>query len=364
MRLSRQVLVLTLLSLAGAGAWYSLSPAPDAKRPAGSSTAGRPTAVVAALAQKGDITVNFDAVGSLRANEAVTVTSKQSGIIETVQFKEGEAVAAGAVLVQLDAGEVRAELAVAEANKRNTAQELNRSMALLGRQAVAQARVDDLRIELQAADARVNAARARLQDLTISAPFAGVAGLRHVSPGALVRPGEPVTTIDDLTVLKLDFTVPETALRALRNGLAIEASSTVFPGESFAGTVTAIDTRIDQSTRTLPVVATLPNPNLRLKPGMFLTVRLQLDTRRDVVLVPEEALVPVADRQFVYAVVDGKAVRRQVQIGARQGGMVEVTKGLAAGDSVIVRGTQKVRDGAPVQVEMEPPRPARSGSQS
>lgn len=320
--------------------------------------AAPPVSVVAAPATLGSIEVTFDAVGTLRANEAVTVTSKLSGIVRSIGFQEGQHVAAGAILVELDATEAQAELAVAEAERRTVAQELERSIALLGRQAVAQARVDDLRINLQAAEARVNAARARLQDLTIRAPFAGVAGLRQVSPGALLQPADAVTTLDDISVLKLEFIVPETALRSLAQGMSIAATTPVWPGEEFLGIVSAVNTRVDPVTRTIAVLADLPNPDTRLKPGMFMTVGLQLQNRSNVVLIPEEALVPIGDRQFVFTIVDSKVERRLVQIGARMGGRVEIASGLSAGDLVVTRGTQKVREGLPVKAEVEQPQTA------
>jgi len=354
MRLATQIGLVAVIALAGAGVWYAGILSPTVEGGPAMQPQARPVTVVAAPASLGPITVTFDAVGTLRANEAVTVTSKESGLVKAIRFNEGQRVTAGQVLVELDDTEARAELDVAIAQRRTVAQDLERASALLGRQAVAQARVDDLRIEVQGAEARVNAARARLDDLTITAPFAGVTGLRQVSPGALARPGEPVTTLDDISVVKLDFIVPETALRSLSLGMPVTALSSVYPDRTFTGTVSAVDTRIDPVSRTLTVVADLPNPELILKPGMFMTVKLTLEQRQNVVLIPEEALVPIGDRQFVYAVVDGRVQRRPVQIGARQAGIVEVRDGLAAGDQVITRGTQKVREGAPVTVEPVP----------
>jgi len=361
MRLGWQIVTVAALALAGAGAWYAASGGSPAGGP-GARAPARPTPVVAAAAGRGDIAVTFDAVGTLRANEAVTLTAKQTGIVKAIHFDEGQLVQAGAVLVEMDDSEARANLAVAEANRRNTRQLLDRSKALLSRQAVAQARVDELTIQLDAQEAAARAAQARLQDLTIRAPFSGVAGIRQVSPGTLVTPGNQITTVDDVSVVKLEFSVPELALRSLSPGMPVAAESGVFPGESFEGKVTVVDTRVDPVTRTITVVASLANPELKLKPGMFMTVKLPVEQRSNVVLVPEEALVPVGDLQFVFVAVDGKVQRRALRIGARQSGMVEVVDGLKQGELVITRGTQKVREGAPVQVEVAPqsalPKPA------
>ncbi|HYC03906.1 MAG TPA: efflux RND transporter periplasmic adaptor subunit [Azospirillaceae bacterium] len=362
MRLAWQIVTVAGLVLVGGGAWYAASGGAKAPGPGGPGGPGRATQVVATSAGRGDIAVTFDAVGTLRANEAVTVTAKQSGIVRAIHFEEGQLVQAGAVLVEMDDSEARANLAVAESNVRNTRQLLDRSRELLKRQAVAQARVDELTTQIEGQQASVRAAQARLQDLTIRAPFAGMTGLRQVSPGALVTPGREVTTIDDVSIVKLEFAVPEIALRSLSAGMKITASSAAYPGESFDGAVEVVDTRVDPVTRTVKVVARLANQTLKLKPGMFMSVQLPVENRTNVVLVPEEALVPVGDQQFAFVAVNNKVQRRALRIGARQSGMVEVVEGLKDGDLVITRGTQKVRDGAPVQVEVAPqtalPRPA------
>lgn len=349
MRLPLQIATVVALAAIGGGVWYA---AGSRNTEGTKQAAARPVDVVATRADRGDINVVFDAVGTLRANEAVTVTAKTAGLVKAIRFQEGQKLSTGDVLVELDDTEVRANLAVAEAAKRNAAQLLERSKALLPRQAIAQARVDELNLELQGAEASVRAAQARLQDLTIRAPFNGLTGLRQVSPGTLVQPGTPVTTLDDTSVMKLEFSVPEAALRQLRDGMEIAASSNVYPGEAFQGTLLAVDTRVDSVTRTLMALARMPNPDNRLRPGMFMTVRLTLESRSNVVLVPEEALVPVGDRQFVYLVVDGKVQRREITIGARSGGMVEAARGLQGGELIITRGTQKVREGLPVNAKI------------
>ncbi|MQP64104.1 efflux RND transporter periplasmic adaptor subunit [Niveispirillum sp. SYP-B3756] len=349
MRLHLQIATAIALVALGGGIWYVTG---SGRTEGTSQVAARPVDVVATRVGRGEIKVVFDAVGTLRANEAVTVTAKTAGLVRTIRFQEGQKLSAGDVLLELDDTEVRANLAVAEATRRNAAQLLERSKALLPRQAIAQAKVDELNLQLQGAEASVRAAQARLQDLTIRAPFSGVTGLRQVSPGALVQPGTPVTTLDDTSVMKLEFTVPEVALPQLRLGMEIAASSNVYPGQAFQGTLSAVDTRIDSVTRTLAALARLPNTDGHLHPGMFMTVRLTLENRANVVLVPEEALVPVGDRQFVYLVVDGKVQRQEITIGARSGGNVEAAQGLQGGELIITRGTQKVREGLPVNAKI------------
>lgn len=362
MRLPFQIATAVAIVAIGGGVWYMTGR--DGGKPAAQQqAAARPVNVVATHVSRGDIAVTFDAVGTLRANEAVTVTAKTAGLVKSINFSEGQLVQAGAVLIELDDREARANLAVAEAGRRNTAQLLDRARSLLAKQNVAQARVDELSLQLAGNEAEVRAVQARLADLTIRAPFTGYTGLRQVSPGALVRPADPVTTLDDTRTVKLEFTVPESSLRYLRDGMEIAAQTTLYPDQSFVGKVTAIDTRIDTVTRTVAAVAEIDNKDGRLRPGLFMTVRLTLDNRVNVVLVPEESLVPVGDRQFVFLVASGKVERRAVTIGARSRGVVEVADGLTGGELVITRGVQKVRDGVPVQAEIVSA-PAASATQS
>lgn len=362
MRLPVQIATAAVLIAIGGGVWY-VTAGRDGDKAAQQQATVRPVNVVATQVGRGDIAVTFDAVGSLRANEAVTVTAKTAGLVKSINFNEGQLVQAGSILIELDDRELRANLAVAEAARRNTEQLLERARSLLARQNVAQARVDELSLQLAGSDAEVRAVQARLQDLTIRAPFTGYTGLRQVSPGALVRPADPVTTLDDTRVVKLEFTVPEASLRQLRTGMEIAAQTTLYPDQTFVGKVTAIDTRIDSVTRTVTAVAAIDNADRRLHPGLFMTVRLTLDNRLNVVLVPEESLVPVGDRQFVFLVASGKVERRAVTIGARSRGVVEVADGLTGGELVITRGVQKVRDGVAVQAEIVSA-PAASAIQS
>jgi membrane fusion protein (multidrug efflux system) len=173
-------------------------------------------------------------------------------------------------------------------------------------------------------------------------------GLRRVSVGTLISPGDVITTLDDTSVIKLDFAVPENFLASLREGLTIRATAPAFPGRTFAGSVSSIDSRVDIATRSVTVRALLTNEDGALKPGMFLNVSLAND-EREALVIPEEALTPEAERQYVFVVTDGKVSRREVRIGGRRPGSVEILAGVVAGERVIVEGTQKVRDGAMVR---------------
>ncbi len=203
---------------------------------------------------------------------------------------------------------------------------------------------------LLANEARVAAARSRLADRVITAPFSGRVGLRHVSLGGLVNPGAVITTLDDLSVVKLDFSVPEQFLSTLKPGLTVQARSTAYAETTFDGRVASIDTRVDPSTRSVAIRALIDNSDGRLRPGMFMTVKL-VRPEGQALMLPEQAIVPENEQHFVYVVADGKAQKREIKIGRRRPGEVEVLQGLSADDGVVIDGTQNLRDGVPVRVQ-------------
>ncbi|TVQ50134.1 MAG: efflux RND transporter periplasmic adaptor subunit [Gammaproteobacteria bacterium] len=290
----------------------------------------------------------IEALGTSSASESVTIASRVSGRIERINFREGEPVARGQVLIELEANEQRAALAEAEANLVESRNQLRRAASLFDQRVISQSQLDELDSRVRADEARVAAAQARLTDFLIRAPFDGRVGLRRVSVGALVGPNDIITTLDDTRVIKVDFSVPETFLADVEVGLDITAESIAFPDRPFRGTVESIDSRIDPITRSVTVRAAVPNPDGQLRPGMFFSVQLS-QLERQATLIPEAALVPVQNRQFVFVIRDGVAERREVITGRRRPGIVEVVQGLEAGEDVVVEGVQKVRPGAPVR---------------
>ncbi|HRK72275.1 MAG TPA: efflux RND transporter periplasmic adaptor subunit, partial [Micropepsaceae bacterium] len=201
-----------------------------------------------------------------------------------------------------------------------------------------------------AARGRVRALEARLGDRVIRAPFAGVLGLRMVSPGELVRPGDPIVTLDDVSVIKADFPVPERYVPLLRNGLQIEAFASAWPERGFSGTVTSVSTRVDVATRSVTVRAEIPNPEGLLRPGMLLAITLTTENRT-ALAVPETAIVPVGDVRYVFVIgEDLKAARVEVRTGNRYAGFVEILSGIEAGAVVVSEGTHKVIPGLAVQL--------------
>lgn len=321
---------------------------PAARSGAAGPGADAPIGVVTAAVTKRPLALEIEAIGTALANESVEITSKSSNLVAAIRFEEGQRVRRGAVLVELDSAEVRAELAEAEAALVESRSQFDRSRTLAVTQALSAAQLDQIEATLKANEARVAAARARLADTVIRAPFDGSTGFRRVSPGGLVSPGAVITTLDDISVIKLEFTVPQTYFSALEQGLPVLARTTALPDREFEGRIAAIGSRIDPVSRAVAVRAELPNDKGLLRPGMFMTVRLHA-AATPALVAPEQALVPEQGRVFVFAVEDGKAHRREVTIGRRRPGEVQIVSGLAEGARVVVEGTQKVRDGSSVQ---------------
>lgn len=304
------------------------------------------------------VTDRIEAVGTARAREAVTVTTRISGIVAAIHFREGQVVKAGDVLVELDRTQVTAELDQARAALDDSRQQLARARALRATQAVAEARIDQLEASTRSAEARVRQVQARIEEMKIVAPFDGRVGIRQVSLGALVPPGTAVTTLDDLSRMRIDFTVPELFVARLRAGMPVLATSPAFGERRFEGVVTVVDTRIDPATRAVRLISEFPNADEALKPGLFMTVVLTVETRDGALLVREDAIDPIADKAFVYVVRQGRAVRQEVRLGTRLPGEVEVLSGVARDEMVVVRGLQRLRNGVPVQVTETMPPPA------
>ena len=346
--LQKTITTLVVLIAAALAAYTWLGMGGERQAPQRTAPEDRPpVAVVTAPAVERMLVDEVEALGTTRAREAVEITPRISSVITAIRFREGQSVEAGQVLVELDNAEERAALAEAEARVIDSRAQFRRARELLDTATVSESQVQQLEATMNADEARLRAAEARFEQTLVRAPFAGKIGLRQVSPGSLVSPGDVITTLDDLSRVRLDFTVPETFLGVLDTGLEISARSVAFEGRAFDGTVTTVDTRVDPVTRAITIRAELPNDHGLLKPGMFLTVKLAGQSRARVV-IPEGALVPEGDRQEVYLVRDDRAWRTRVVIGRRLRGEVVVLEGLRAGDTVVVEGTQKVADGGRV----------------
>ncbi len=322
------------------------------KGDSGASKPAAPTVPVTVLAvAPRDWADTLEALGTAQANESVTLTAKITETVRKLGFADGQVVEAGDVLVELTSGQQVAQLEEAQAVLKDAERQYRRQQDLLGQGTVSKALFDTAETTRDSSRARVEAIRAQLADRIVSAPFGGVLGLRKVSPGTLVTPGTPIVTLDDIHVIKLDFAVPETALAALKPGLAVQATSPAFPDRRFAGKVESIDSRVDPATRAVTVRALIPNQDASLRPGMLLTVEVRARERM-ALAVPELALVPNGNRQFVYRLDDQDIAHLvEVRVGARRAGEVEIVAGLEPGTRVVVEGTVSLRDGAKVAVK-------------
>lgn len=291
----------------------------------------------------------IEAIGTAKARESIEVTAQVTEVVSHVNFTDGQQIEKGDIIVSLGAAEQQAQLAEAQANLKEQQREYERTKALIAQKVAAAARMDVIESRLHQAEARVKEIRAAVGKRAITAPFSGVLGLKRISTGTLITPGTVITTLDDVSVIRLDFTVPEVYLSSLTAGLAVHAESRAFPNEFFDGVITAVDSRIEPSTRAVTVRAEIPNPDARLRPGMLLTLALETKPR-EALVVPEQALVPVQDKQFVYVVgADMIPVHTAVTLGARQPGKVEILSGLKPGDKVITEGTLFVQPGKKVE---------------
>jgi membrane fusion protein, multidrug efflux system len=322
---------------------------PEARGAAAPRTAAAtPIPVITQLARIEPMGIEIEAVGTTQANESVEVTSKASNTVTAIRFEEGEVVQRGDVLVEMDASQVRANLAEAQAALARSKSQFDRSRDLQSRQAMSVADLEQVEAALKADEARVAAAQARLDDTVIRASFNGRTGFRHVSVGSYVSAGTIITTLDDTSIIKLDFTVPETYLFVLQRGLPVKASATGLPDRTFDGVVTNMDSRVDPVTRSVIVRAELANRDGLLRQGMFMTVSLRGEVS-PTLLVPEEALVPERGHAYLFVVKDNVVERREVHTGKRRPGFVEIVDGLVEHERVVVDGTQNVRDGSVVQ---------------
>jgi membrane fusion protein (multidrug efflux system) len=309
-----------------------------------------PVPVEAAKVTAAPLSEQVTAVGTLLSNESVTVSSEIPGRLKEIHFKEGEPVEQGAPLFTLDDSVYRAQLADAEAKLKLAEQTHSRTSKLFSSKYATAQSADESASNLAVSTAAVDLARVQLEKSHIAAPFSGIVGLRHVSAGEYITSGQALVNLEDIDPVKADFRVPEKFLPAIRVGQSIVIKVDAFPGETFDGKVSAIDPKLDVAGRSLLVRALVPNDDQRLRPGLFARVTVLLQLKEDALSVPEQAIVPQGDSQFVFKIVNGKANLTKVVTGTRREGRVEIVEGLAAGDEVVTAGQLKIRDGSPVAV--------------
>ena len=353
------VLVVLVAALAaGGGYWYGTRRAPatgattqaPARGPAPMQGAPQAMVVQATKVVRAPMPQAITAVGSLRSDESITVRPEVAGRISEILFKEGQHVAKGTTLIRLDPSVNAAEVQQARANLKLAQSKYDRAVELSQQNFISKQAKDEAENNLRVAEAAVALASARLAKTEIRAPFSGVIGLRVVSIGDYVKEGADVVNLESIDPLKVDFRVPEIYLTQVQAGQTLSIALDALPGKTFDGKVYAVNPLLDAAGRSVVIRAMVGNTDKSLRPGMFARVRLITRDERDALVIPEQAIVPQGDEQYVFRIVDGKALRAKVAIGQRRDAKVEVLQGLTADDVVVTAGQLKLRDGVPVTI--------------
>ncbi len=291
-------------------------------------------------------------LGVARGQRSVNIASTNTELITRVLFRDGQTVRAGQPLVELQAREQEAGIIEARARVEQARRDHDRTRELVDRGIAPRVNLEQAESALKSAQASLEAAEARRGERVIRAPFSGVLGLTTITPGTLVGPGTVITTLDDISTVRIDFPLPERFIGTIRPGAAIEATADAYPGVVFGGRVAQVDTRIDEVTRSVTARAEMPNADGRIRPGMSVRVRVQQGQRQSVA-VPEAAVQYEGSGAFVYRLAEGErgqvAQRVEVVPGAVEGGYVEIRSGLAPGEIVISEGLNRIQAGAPVR---------------
>src|SRR5690606_2087507 len=347
------VLALGVALGVGGARWYAdratQAPEVSAPGPAASTVADGAIEVEAALVETVPLARGVSAVGSLRSENSVMLRPEIAGRIAEINFDEGGKVRKGQVLVQLDNSVAKAQLQQAQANLSLANSQYRRAVELGKQGFISKQARDEAGSQLQVQQAAQALAKANLDKTAILAPFDGLIGLRNVSVGDYVSPGIDLVPIESIDPLKVDFRVPEQFLGQVREGIKLALSFDALPGQSREGEVGAISPLVDVGGRSILLRANVPNSDGALRPGMFARVRLQFADDKALV-VPETALVPSGEEQYVFRIEQDRAKRVVVQVGQRRGGQVEILSGLAPEDRVVTSGLQKVRDGDLVRI--------------
>ncbi|MDG1253705.1 MAG: efflux RND transporter periplasmic adaptor subunit [Glaciecola sp.] len=309
----------------------------------------RATPVVTQIVSIQPFAVTLQALGTAKANESVMITPQESDVITSLNFSDGQQVEAGTILAQLNSNEQKARLNELNINLAEAERQLKRIQNLALSNSTSTQLLDEQQARVKAFIAQREVAQENLNKTFITAPFSGRLGLRQVSLGAYVKPGDVLTTLDDIATIKVDFAISERHLPSVNEGQTVFAESIAYPGIQFEGTITNVDSRIDPATRSFSIRTEIDNTAEQLRPGMLLTITLQKRVLNTLV-IDEKALVPDHKDQFVFRVVDGKAVKTKVIIGERRPGMVQVLDGVAIDDEIVVQGTLRIRDGSELRV--------------
>jgi len=296
-----------------------------------------------------DFVESVEAVGTASANEQVKITSENSNLVDEVYFSDGQQVKKGDLLVKLNSQEENAKVIELSANLLESQAHLKRLLDLLSNKVTSVALVEEQVAKTKVIEAQLLSAQARLNDTSISAPFSGVLGFRNISRGAYIDAGSIITSLDDLSQIKVDFYLPERLFTKIHIDQTITAFNIAYNEKTFVGKITAIDSRIDAETRSMKVRAMIANPLGKLRPGMLLNISVLLQIEK-ILQLPESAIIPIEDKHYVFVVNEEKALRKSIEIGRRHPGFVEILSGLIGGELVVVEGALKLRDGTAVSI--------------
>lgn len=345
---------LGLIILALGGAWFLMM------KPLFASGEQQPPPEAVAIGEvKSEVWEStIPAVGSVTAFQGVVVSSEAEGVVRKIAFEAGTDVQAGAVLMQLDTEVQESQLRAAEAAAALARSNATRSQELFSNNTISRAEFDAARAALLEAEAQVDNVRAVIAKRTVRAPFAGRLGIREINVGQFINTGERIVSLQSLDPVYVEFSLPQQHLSQLQAGLPVRATSDAYPGSSFEGRITAINPEVDPSTRNLRMQATVPNPEGRLRPGMFVNVEVILPAKKEVLIIPSTAVLYAPYGDTVFTVKEGEPAadgrrplvvdQQIVRTGERRGDFVVVTSGLKAGDRVVTTGAFKLRKGVTV----------------
>jgi membrane fusion protein (multidrug efflux system) len=319
----------------------------------GGGSAGRAPQVTVVQAQMHTFTDRIDVIGVAKARQSVTLTSDSTELVTALHFTSGATVARGTILAELKADEQKADVINAQAAVEKARRDNERWQELSKRGFAPRAQVDLYQAAYDQAKANLSSAQARMRDRVIRAPFSGTVGLSDAAPGMLITPGTPIATLDDLSVVYVDFELPERYMGTVGVGAQISATAEAWAGQAFTGRISKIDTRVKADTRSVVARAEFANPGARVKPGMLMKVAVDLGVRNSV-SVPEAAVQFVGDQPSVFLIAakgkDTVAKEQPVVVGSRDGGFVEITSGLTAGQKVVGDGLNRIQGGQAVKV--------------
>lgn len=310
---------------------------------------GGVTPVVTYDVQQAEFAVVIEALGTAKANESVLLTAQNTDLVQSINFNDGQLVEKGQLLLTLNNRQEKAKVHELEINLQEAQRQLKRITNLAKESAASQQLLDEQQAKVKSISAQKEVTEAQLSELELRAPFSGTLGIRQVSLGALVKPGDVITTLDDLSVVKVDFSIAESHLPSVAIGQRVSATSVAYPGEVFEGKIASIDSRIDPVTRAVQVRAIIDNEPAKLRPGMLLQILLQKQILNTLV-VPEGALLPIEDKQYVFVIKDQKAFRKEVKVGRRKPGIAQILSGLVAGEQVVIEGTLRLKEGSSVNI--------------